>query len=74
MSFLITLFSEAKKASSRNIILISKQEEEMGKDAEYYFIQGKVVSGEFNLHFRDPYSPFMAFGTSLVSLIKKKIA
>lgn len=54
--------------------MVSTDEADLGKDAEFYLIHGKQESGVFNLHFRDPFSPFLAFGTSLVSLIKKKIA
>lgn len=68
------ILREAKKASSRNIILVSTDEADQGKNAEFYLIHGKQESGVFNLHFRDPFSPFLAFGASLVTLIKKKIA
>jgi hypothetical protein len=55
-------------------VIIERKEEKKGKKAEFYLIHGKKSKGEFNLHFRDPFSPFTAFGVSLVTNIKKQIA
>lgn len=54
--------------------MIERSEADKGKKAEFYLVQGKKNTGEFNLHFRDPFSPFMAFGVFLVTSINKAIA
>jgi len=55
-------------------VIIERAEEKKGKKAEFYLIQGKKDSCQFNMHFRDPFSPFMAFGVGLATNIQKKIA
>lgn len=70
----LNFFGQASLSSSKNFILLDKKEAHKGKKAEFYLVQGKKQTGCFNLHFRDPLSPFQAFCTSLVAFVKKALA
>jgi len=64
-------FDQAKQASSKNFILIDKEEEAKQKKAEFVLLHGKERRHEYNLHFMRPFNAFTAFCVSLVASIRK---
>ena len=65
------MIRQAKVASTKNFILIRKEDEKLQKDADFILLHGKQQSNFYNLHFMPPFNKLTAFAVSLISCIKK---
>ena len=74
MGKILLMFREAKIASSKNFLLISKKEENKQENAEVYLMQGKDLAKEYNVHYMHPFNDYLTFSINLVTFIKKMIA
>lgn len=71
-AFELFFFDQAKLASTKNIILIKKEDEGLQREAEYCLLQGKEQPGLYNLHFMSPFTPLAAFAMFLITSVKKQ--
>lgn len=60
----LSMFGQATESSTKNFIL-------KDKDGEVALIHGKSSHQVYNVHYMPAFSRYMAFGISLISMIKK---
>ena len=66
--YTLNFYGRVKKASAKNFQII------IPGDTDNILLQhGKVSKNEFNLDFREPFSPLFAFAVSLAAIGKKRV-
>ena len=66
--YCLNFYGRVKKASAKNFQIIIPEDED-----NILLQHGKVNKNEFNIDYREPFSPILAFAVSLIGIGKKRV-
>mmetsp|Transcript_616 Transcript_616/g.819 ORF Transcript_616/g.819 Transcript_616/m.819 type:complete len:300 (+) Transcript_616:668-1567(+) len=71
--YTLNFFGRVQKASARNFQLVRSVEEGEEPIEDFTLSHGKCSANNFNLDFREPFSPMVSFASSLSAIGKKRV-